>query len=111
MDTEKKPEEAQPVADAVGDIVISAATLLAHSAAQAVVGRVKRAAKKTKVGKKVEVLAKAAKAPKKTVKKLLKKSKRAVVKKANKKAKKTGPKKKTKNSKKSKKSASKKSKR
>jgi hypothetical protein len=51
MDTEKKPEteeekQARTVADTVGDLVVSAVTVLAHSAALAVVGSVKEAAAK-----------------------------------------------------------------
>ena len=48
MDTEKKSEkEKQPTQDIaaiVGDLVVSGATMLAHSAAEAVVKRVKKAA-------------------------------------------------------------------
>ena len=39
---EKKKAEKQPIADMVGDLVVSAATVLAHSAAEAVVNRVKK---------------------------------------------------------------------
>jgi len=38
----------------VGDLVVSAATVLTHSAAQAVVGRVKKAAKKSPAVKKAK---------------------------------------------------------
>ena len=52
MDTEKKPEgETTPkpaIADVVGDLVVSGATVLANSAAQAIVGRVKKAAAKSR---------------------------------------------------------------
>ena len=90
MDTEKKheAEEGKPatVADTVGDLVVSAATVLAHTAAEAVVGRVKKAAAKTKPVRAVEQAAKKAKkaAPKKAKMPAPKKAK-----KASKKAKKT----------------------
>ncbi len=82
MDTEKKPEaeEGKPatVADTVGDLVVSAATVLAHTAAEAVVGRVKKAAAKTKPVRAVEQAAKKAKkAAPKTKKAAPKKAKKA----------------------------------
>ena len=52
MDTEKKPDEQktdqpkQNIGEIVGDLVVSGATLLAHSAAETVVKRVKKAAAK-----------------------------------------------------------------
>jgi hypothetical protein len=39
---EEKKTEKQPIADMVGDLVVSAATLIAHSAAEAVVNQVKK---------------------------------------------------------------------
>jgi hypothetical protein len=55
MDTEKKPEEPekskQNVGDIVGDLVVSGATVLANTAAKAVVSRVKKAAAKSKPAK------------------------------------------------------------
>jgi hypothetical protein len=39
---EEKKTEKQPIADMVGDLVVSAATVIAHSAAEAVVNRVKK---------------------------------------------------------------------
>jgi hypothetical protein len=61
MDTEKtdpekseaeheKKAEKQPIADMVGDLVVSAATVLAHSAAEAVVNRVNSRACRTNGG-------------------------------------------------------------
>ena len=48
MDTEKKseksPEPTQDIGKIVGDLVVSGATILAHSAAEAVVKRVNKAA-------------------------------------------------------------------
>ena len=61
MDTEKKPEgEAtnQNIGDMVGDLVVSGATMLANTAAKAVVGRIKKAAAKSAP---VKAAAKAAK--------------------------------------------------
>lgn len=51
MDTDKKSEQEekqdkQSISDTVGDLVVSAATVLAHSAAEAVVARVKRQQRK-----------------------------------------------------------------
>ena len=52
MDTEKKPDEQktdqpkQDLGEIVGDLVVSGATLLAHSVAETVVKRVKIAAAK-----------------------------------------------------------------
>ena len=53
MDTEEKSEGGDSekptgtLADTVGELVVSAATVLAHTAAQAVVGKVKKAAEGT----------------------------------------------------------------
>jgi hypothetical protein len=96
MDTEKKPDETtekpkQGMAAAIGDLIVSGARVLAHSAAEAVVGRVKKASKKTRPVKAVatvmnkakkSVVSKKAKAkasktpaaPKKAAKKTVKKS-------------------------------------
>jgi translation initiation factor 2B subunit (eIF-2B alpha/beta/delta family) len=49
--TEEK--EKQSIGDIVGDLVVSATTVLAHSAAQAVVGSVKKAAAKSAPAKPV----------------------------------------------------------
>ena len=52
MDTEKKPsqqageEPKKDIGEIVGDLVVSGATVLAHSAAEAVVKRVRKAAAK-----------------------------------------------------------------
>jgi hypothetical protein len=87
MDTEKKPDEdakqpKQEIGQIVGDLVVSGATVLAHSAAEAVVKRVRKAAAKTtpakaraKVVKKAKKSTAASKAAKsKKVKKASKKS-------------------------------------
>ena len=69
MDTEKKPDEPsaekpkQDVGQIVGDLVVSGATVLAHSAAEAVVKRVRKAAAKTRP---VKAMAKAAKKARKS---------------------------------------------
>ena len=94
VDTEKKPDEQktdqpkQDLGEIVGDLVVSGATLLAHSAAETVVKRVKKAAAKL--------------APVEAVKKVAKKAKKsaagtkaAKAKKAKKASKKSGPKKST----------------
>jgi hypothetical protein len=52
MDTEKKPDEntekpKQDMGEVISDLIVSGATVLAHTAAEAVVGRVKKAAAKT----------------------------------------------------------------
>src|SRR3978361_169391 len=53
MDTEKKPDgettdqPKQSISDVVGDLVVSGATVLANTAAKAVVGRVTKAAAKS----------------------------------------------------------------
>ena len=53
MDTEKKPNEQkadqpkQDIGEIVGDLVVSGATLLAHSAAESVVKRVKKVVAKS----------------------------------------------------------------
>jgi hypothetical protein len=51
MDTDKKPQEktdgSKDIGDMVGDLVVSGATVLAHSAATAIVKRVKKAATKS----------------------------------------------------------------
>jgi methylthioribose-1-phosphate isomerase len=67
MDTEKKPDEQktdeskkQDVGEIVGDLVVSGATVLAHSAAEAVVKRVKKAAAKSAPVKAVKRAAKKA---------------------------------------------------
>jgi hypothetical protein len=62
MDTDKtaEPEKMQdkkPIADTVGELVVSAATVLAHSAAEAVVARVKKASRENPVTKKAKVIA------------------------------------------------------
>lgn len=66
MDTEKTPAATgQPnLADAVGDLVVSGATMLANTAAKAVVGRIKKAAAKSAP---VKAVAKAAKKAKRSV--------------------------------------------
>ena len=86
MDADKKPDEdakqpKQDVGQIVGDLVVSGATVLAHSAAEAVVKRVRKAAAKSapkavaKVAKKAKKLTAASKAAKsKKVKKASKKS-------------------------------------
>ena len=94
MDTEKKPDEQktdqpkQDIGEIVGDLVVSGATLLAHSAAETVVKHVKKVAAKS--------------APVEAVKKVVKKAKKsaagtkaAKTKKAKKASKKSGPKKST----------------
>ena len=94
VDTEKKPNEQktdqpkQDLGEIVGDLVVSGATLLAHSAAETVVKRVKKAAAKL--------------APIEAVKKVAKKAKKsaagtkaAKTKKAKKTSKKSAPKKST----------------
>jgi hypothetical protein len=108
VDTEKKPDEQktdqpkQDLGEIVGDLVVSGATLLAHSAAETVVKRVKKAA--------AELV------PVEAVKNVAKKSaagtKVAEAKKTKKASKKSGPKKSTgKAAKKSSKKTPKKSKR
>ena len=52
MDTEKKTDEVtqqpkQDVGQVISDLIVSGATVLAHSAAEAVVKRVRKAAAKT----------------------------------------------------------------
>src|SRR3954451_22926717 len=66
MDTEKTPATTgQPnLADAVGDLVVSGATMLANTAARAVVGRIRKAAAKSAP---VKAAAKAAKKAKQSV--------------------------------------------
>ena len=59
MDTEKKPNE--NVGDMVGDLVVSGATMLANTAAKAVVSRVKKAAAKSPAVKAVARTVKKAK--------------------------------------------------
>jgi hypothetical protein len=98
MDTEKKPDERthQPkanISDTVGDLVIGAATVLANTAATAVVNRVKKASKKTapsavkkakRAARTATQTTKKARAAKKAAKKTVKKSatkKRAALKK------------------------------
>ena len=67
MDTEKKPNEQktdqpkQDIGEIVGDLVVSGATLLAHSAAETVVKRVKKAAAKLAPVEAVKNVAKKAK--------------------------------------------------
>ena len=67
MDTKKKPNEQaaeQPkndIGEIVGDLVVSGATVLAHSAAEAVVKRVRKAAAKTAPAKAVAKIVKKAK--------------------------------------------------
>jgi hypothetical protein len=56
--TEQPKKTEQPISDIVGDLVVSAATVIAHSAAEAVVGRVKKAAKKSAVAKKAKAVVK-----------------------------------------------------
>jgi hypothetical protein len=41
MDTEKKTDEKQDIGQVVGDLIVSGATVLAHSAAEAVVNRIR----------------------------------------------------------------------
>ena len=85
MNTEKKPNEQaakepkKDVGEIVGDLVVSGATVLAHSAAEAVVKRVRKAASKTppvkaaakivKKAKKSGAVSKTAKSKRKAVKK------------------------------------------
>jgi hypothetical protein len=115
MDTEKKPNEPavdepkKDIGELVGDLVVSGATVLAHSAAEAVVKRVRKAAAKTAPVKAVAKIVKKAKksgaAPKaaKSKKKTSKKSgAKRVGKKAGKKSAKATKSKKSKSSKKSK---------
>ena len=112
MDTEKKPNETtekpkQDIGEVLGDIIISGATVLAHTAAEAVVGRVQKAAAKSAPVKAVAKVVKNAQksaAPKKA-----KKAKKASKKSASKKS--AGKKTKKKSSKKTSKKKSKKSKR
>jgi len=65
MDTEKKPEDTekpkQDIGQIVGDLVVSGATVLAHSAAEAIVKRVRKAAGKTVPVKAVAKVVKKAK--------------------------------------------------
>ena len=67
MDTEKKPNEPavdepkKDIGEMVGDLVVSGATVLAHSAAEAVVKRVRKAAAKTAPVKAVAKIVKKAK--------------------------------------------------
>jgi hypothetical protein len=95
MDNEKKPgEQASPskadIGDMVGDLVIGTATAIAHSAATAVVDRVKKASKrrapaairKAKTAAKKAVTPKAKKAVKKAVRKAAKKAAKKAVKKS-----------------------------
>ena len=56
--TEQPKKTEQAISDIVGDLVVSAATVIAHSAAEAVVGRVKKAAKKSAVAKKAKAVVK-----------------------------------------------------
>jgi hypothetical protein len=84
MDTEKKPDEPsaekpkQDVGQIVGDLVVSGATVLAHSAAEAVVKRVRKAAAKTRpvkaVGKAVKKARRSAPASKASKNKKAKKT-------------------------------------
>lgn len=119
METEKKPNEPdadqpkpeqpnQNIGDIVGDLVVSGATMLANTAAKAVVNRVKKAAGKTKpinaVAKAVKKAKTSAAAPKATkgkkAKKALKKTgKKSAGKKAGKKSAKKSTKKSTNKSK------------
>jgi hypothetical protein len=64
---DEKKTEKQPIADMVGDLVVSAATVIAHSAAEAVVNRVKTVAKKKAPKKPAATVAKKAKAVAKKV--------------------------------------------
>ena len=69
MDTEKKPDEntekpKQDMGEVMSDLIVNGATVLAHTAAEAVVGRVKKAAAKTAP---VKAVAKAVKKAKKSV--------------------------------------------
>ena len=97
MDTEKKPNEPdadqpkpeqpnQNIGDIVGDLVVSGATMLANTAAKAVVNRVKKAAGKTKpikaVAKAVKKAKTSAAAPKATKGKKAKKALKKTGKKA-----------------------------
>src|SRR3954454_21620831 len=92
MDTEKKPDgettdQPKPsISDVVGDLVVSGATVLANTAAKAVVGQVKKAAAKSAP---VKAVAKAVKKAKKSAAGA-KASKTKKAKKARKAAKKSG---------------------
>jgi hypothetical protein len=66
MDTEKKPDEntekpKQDIGEVVGDLIVSGATVLAHSAAEAIVKRVRKSAAKTAPVKAVAKVVKKAK--------------------------------------------------
>ena len=67
MDNEKKPdvqkteEPKKDIGEVVGDLVVGGVTVLAHSAAEAVVNRVRKAAAKTASGKAVTKVVKKAK--------------------------------------------------
>jgi hypothetical protein len=111
MDTEKKSEDSTDqkkpdLTQVLGDLLVSGATVLAHSAAEAVVKRVRRSAAKTAPVKAVaKVMKKAKSAAPKTAKKNAKKTtkktsvKKSAGKKTAKKSAKKTPKKKSKKSK------------
>ena len=91
MDNEKKPHEqaGQPkpdIADMVGDLVIGTATAIAHSAATAVVNRVKKASRKRRAPAIGKAKTAATKAATPTAKKAIKKAVRKAAKKAAKKS-------------------------
>jgi hypothetical protein len=104
MDTEKKPDEntekpKQDIGEVVGDLIVSGATVLAHSAAEAIVKRVRKSAAKTAPVKAVAKVVKKAKksaAPKTAKKKAKKVSKKSDNKSAGKKTAKKSAKKNTK---------------
>jgi hypothetical protein len=82
MDIEKKPGEKpeqpkQDIAQIVGDLVVSGATVLAHSAAEARVKRVRKAAAKTAQVKAVAKVVNKAKKPVAASKAAKKRPKRA----------------------------------
>jgi hypothetical protein len=86
MDTEKKTaqdpkQNKQPISDMFGDMVVSAATVLAHSAAEAAVDHVKKAVKKSAVAKKAKTAAKKP-APKSTKRKAARKARSSAGRKA-----------------------------
>jgi hypothetical protein len=94
MDTEKKPGESsvgkpnQDVGQIVGELVISGATVLANTAAQAVVDRVRKAAVKSRPGEAAaKVMKKAKKSAASKAVKNKQASKKAGAKSARKKAK------------------------
>ena len=73
---EEKKTAKQPIADVVGDLVVSAATVIAHSAAGAVVNRVKKVAKKKAPKNAAAIIAKAKAVAKKVAPKTAKRGKK-----------------------------------